>query len=503
MPTLYPTGLDAPANPTQTTSMAAPGFEHDLQHVNINDAMRAIQSYLGTTNSPVPASITYVSNNNSANITVLQGSVSTLNQQLTITNANVTANTNTLSSHTASISNLIATKLNLAGGTLSGAVTVSYKPPAVSASLYLSAQVLVSNTGSGDSPPSIGWAAVGALGIAIYANANGLNTITGTGGSTLIIDNAGRLNPLSIPDNTLPASKLVNASVNTAALAAASVTGPIIAAGAVDPTKFSASVSNWARDNAGVPVGTMVPFAGPNTSVVFPNWLPCIGSAISRTAYSTLYAYLGGYWGNGDGSTTFNIPEMRGRFPLGASYYNTATGTWLANPGPGTTGAYPGTVGGAETHVLTTAEMPSHAHGVSDPTHAHSIYDPGHAHSISDPGHAHSLAQNAHTHSDAGHTHVYSQAPIPGPQIQSGGGDWAVRPVAANTGVGYANIQANTIGIGVYAAGTGIGIYGAGTGIGIYAAGTGISIAAAGGGAAHSIMPPFAGVTYIIKVLPN
>jgi hypothetical protein len=264
--------------------------------------MRAVQSYLGTTNSPVPATITYISNNNSSNITVLQGQVSTLNSQLTITNANVTANTNTLSSHTASINNLIATKLNLAGGLLSGQFTVSYKPPAVSASLYLSAQVLISNTGSGDSPPSIGWAAVGAIGIAIYANASGLNTITGSGGSSLIIDSSGRLNPLSIPDNTLPAAKLVNASVTTSQLAAASVTNPILAAGAVDPSKFSASVYTWARDNAGVPVGSIIAFAGPSYSIsnYIPNWLPCVGWAISRTAYSTLYAYIGNYCGSGD-----------------------------------------------------------------------------------------------------------------------------------------------------------------------------------------------------------
>jgi microcystin-dependent protein len=489
MPTLYPTGLDAPSNPTQTTSMAAPGFEHDLQHVNINDAMRAIQSYLGTLNSPVPTSITYISNNNSSNITVLQGSVSTLNQQLTITNANVTSNTNTLASHTASISNLIATKLNLAGGTLSGQVAVTYKPPAVSASLYLSAQVLVSNTGSGDSPPSIGWQAVGAIGIAIYANASGLNTITGTGGSTLIIDSAGRLNPLSIPDNTLPASKLVNASVTTSQLAAASVTGPIIAAGAIDPTKFSASVYTWARDNSGVPVGTIVPFAGPSYTVTFPNWLPCIGSAISRTAYSTLYAYIGTTWGTGDGSTTFNIPELRGRFPLGAPYYNTATSAWVANPAPGTTLNYPGTVGGAETHVLTAGEMPSHAHGVSDPGHAHGVSQSAHAHSIADPGHAHSIADPGHSH-----TYVYAFGPAGGSASNALPDPY--QAITQNTG-------ASGTGIGIYAAGTGIGIYGANANIGIAAAGTGISIGAAGGGAAHSIMPPYAGVTYIIKVLPN
>ena len=46
-------------------------------------------------------------------------------------------------------------------------------------------------------------------------------------------------------------------------------------------------------------------------------WLRCDGSAVSRTTYATLFAEIGTTFGTGDGSTTFNLPDMRGRFPVG------------------------------------------------------------------------------------------------------------------------------------------------------------------------------------------
>lgn len=65
-----------------------------------------------------------------------------------------------------------------------------------------------------------------------------------------------------------------------------------------------------------IPTGTIVPFIG----LVAPDgWLLCEGQAISRTAYSDLYQMVGTTYGSGDGSTTFNIPDLRGRFIEGAS----------------------------------------------------------------------------------------------------------------------------------------------------------------------------------------
>lgn len=59
---------------------------------------------------------------------------------------------------------------------------------------------------------------------------------------------------------------------------------------------------------SGVPVGTIIPFAG---NSVPQGYLLCDGSAISRTTYASLFAVIGTIYGAGDGSTTFNLPDYR------------------------------------------------------------------------------------------------------------------------------------------------------------------------------------------------
>ena len=66
--------------------------------------------------------------------------------------------------------------------------------------------------------------------------------------------------------------------------------------------------------NTGVPVGTIMLYAGNSIPT---GWILCDGSAISRSTYSTLFTALGTSWGQGDNSTTFNLPDMRGRFARG------------------------------------------------------------------------------------------------------------------------------------------------------------------------------------------
>lgn len=108
----------------------------------------------------------------------------------------------------------------------------------------------------------------------------------------------------------------------------------------------------------------------------------CDGSAYSRTdpAYAGLFAKIGTFYGVGDGSSTFNVPDYRGRTIVGAG-----TGTGLS-------ARLRGQSGGEETHKLTLTELASHnhpdsGHGHSDSGHGHS--DNGHGHGVNDPGHGH------------------------------------------------------------------------------------------------------------------
>jgi len=73
-----------------------------------------------------------------------------------------------------------------------------------------------------------------------------------------------------------------------------------------------------------MPAGAMLPFAG---SSVPSGWLLCVGQAVSRATYADLYSAISTTWGVGNGSTTFNVPDMREAAPIGAGTYSAVTGT--------------------------------------------------------------------------------------------------------------------------------------------------------------------------------
>lgn len=103
----------------------------------------------------------------------------------------------------------------------------------------------------------------------------------------------------------------------------------------------SAPYCEVAHNAAPVPAGCIMPFAGPASSVPA-GWMLCDGSAISRSTYANLYNVIGVAWGTGDGSTTFNLPDMRGMFLRGVAGTDTIgdpdAGTRLANANGGNSG---------------------------------------------------------------------------------------------------------------------------------------------------------------------
>lgn len=91
-----------------------------------------------------------------------------------------------------------------------------------------------------------------------------------------------------------------------------------------------------------LPIGAVVSYAGLNTPT---GWLICDGRAISRTTYANLFAIIGTQYGAGDGSTTFNIPNLKGKVVVGLDGNDTDFNTI-------------GKTGGEKEHTLTVKEMP-------------------------------------------------------------------------------------------------------------------------------------------------
>lgn len=262
----------------------------------------------------------------------------------------------------------------------------------------------------------------------------------------------------------------------------------------------------------GIPTGCMMDYP----DMVPPSgWLNCDGSAKARATYPNLFSLLGTKFGAGDGFSTFNLPDFRGKVSVGAG------------SGPGLTNRLIGDSGGIESVTLTLAQMPLHGHSatasahnhvawqdvhnhyVRDPGHAHSVYDGTHAHGIGDPGHAHSIADPQHSH-----MFVYANTDYAnGPGVSNDGQD----PYPWYNNV-WGWVNAHTTDIGIYGAGTGIWTGAAYSNTSIYAAGTGIwldnaqpavytanaqssvTLTNSGGNQPHTNMPPFLVINKIIKI---
>lgn len=115
-------------------------------------------------------------------------------------------------------------------------------------------------------------------------------------------------------------------------------------------------------------------------------YLLCDGSAVLRAQYAILFRAIGTIYGEGDGSTTFNLPNLVGRFVRGWGPVSPLDpirefGSYQEN------------------------EVGRHTHGLPPDEHTHSITDPGHLHGVTDPGHIHEILDFGHNHTitDPGH----------------------------------------------------------------------------------------------------
>jgi len=140
--------------------------------------------------------------------------------------------------------------------------------------------------------------------------------------------------------------------------------------------------TNWTALSCSpsIPIGTISIYAG---STAPAGYLICDGSAVSRTTYAALFAIIGTTYGAGDGSTTFNLPDLRTRVPVGLN----SSGTFNALNNKG----------GTETHTITQAQLPNYtlpnslAVTNTNSTHTHTGYtdtDGSHTHTASTSGYS-------------------------------------------------------------------------------------------------------------------
>jgi microcystin-dependent protein len=239
----------------------------------------------------------------------------------------------------------------------------------------------------------------------------------------------------------------------------------------------SASLARTSSLTGIMPTGAIIPYAA---STPPSGWLLCDGSAISRTTYAALFNLLnadGLKYGIGDGSTTFNIPDLRGRIPVGK---NAATFNAL------------GLAGGEETHTLALGEMPVHTH--TGTTGTESV---GHTHSGTTGTESNDHVHAGTTSSAGGHSHTVGAVEPPGSVVDNGlpNVTGAFLATALSTSVAGAHTHTMTTGgrssVHTHAFTTG----------GVSATHThSFTTGQAGSGAAHNNLQPYLVTQYIIKI---
>lgn len=178
-----------------------------------------------------------------------------------------------------------------------------------------------------------------------------------------------RVDPLGITQTAADSRYLqsTTAASTYLALAGGTMTGALTLNGNPSTTNQAANKGYVDTQIAGIPAASDLTPAG---TIIYTarttaptGYVKANGAAISRTTFATLFAAIGTTYGSGDGSTTFNVPDLRGEFLRGV------------DDGRGVdSGRVLGSAQGSQNL--------SHSHGVNQSPHSHGVNDPGHAHSL-------------------------------------------------------------------------------------------------------------------------
>jgi len=170
----------------------------------------------------------------------------------------------------------------------------------------------------------------------------------------VVVNDDGTMVQVAMSDVQTYVNANLSLSVATADIQDNAVTTAKVADGAITSAKLASGASFLS--------GMLMPYAGASAPT---GWLMTYGQAVSRTTYADLFAAIGTTYGSGDGSTTFNLPDLRGRTIAGQDDMGGTSANRLTNQTGGLDGDTLGAAGGAETHTLTTAQMPAHEHEIT------------------------------------------------------------------------------------------------------------------------------------------
>lgn len=174
----------------------------------------------------------------------------------------------------------------------------------------------------------------------------GIVTLSGSGATINgVVATVGQYSTLALLNTAADTYLAQGADSDIAAIAA--LTGN----GAIERT----AANTWSMFSL---TGVVVPFAGTTAPT---GWLLCYGQAVSRTTYANLFGVISTSFGVGDGSTTFNVPDLRGRAVIGLDNLGGSSANRVTAAAADSLGG----AAGAETHTLSATEMPSHTHALT------------------------------------------------------------------------------------------------------------------------------------------